>query len=368
VRIMQVRTIVAGVAVLFLAVAGARADVFNLGGTLNPATGTWTGLASLQFVPIGNPRNAADTRNATPGYGAVDYGYNMGEFEVTAGQYTAFLNAVAATDTYGLYSPSMANPAFSVGCGIQRSGEEGSFVYTVAPDWANRPVNYVSWGDAARFANWLTNGQKKGAQDATTTEDGSYVLSGATSNADLLAVTRKPYAKYVLPTENEWYKAAYYDAGKPGGAGYWTYPTRSDTAPGNALDPSSTNSGNYDDDRGTGNGSWGVGSPYYTNEVGAYALSPSAYGTFDQGGNVWELNETAISDAMRGTRGGSFGSDHDSLDAQLRSSGFGYPGEDQIGYVGFRIAEVPEPATLTLLALGGAAMLRRRLGRRGARG
>ena len=34
-------------------------------------------------------------------------------------------------------------------------------------------MNYVSWGDAARFCNWLQNGQKPGIEDAGTTEDGT---------------------------------------------------------------------------------------------------------------------------------------------------------------------------------------------------
>ena len=33
-----------------------------------------------------------------------------------------------------------------------------------AADWANRPVNYVNFWDAARFANWLHNGQPVGPQ------------------------------------------------------------------------------------------------------------------------------------------------------------------------------------------------------------
>ena len=71
----------------------AQADVFNMGGTRNPTTGTWTGLASLDIVTVGNPGNAADTAT---GYGSVGYTYQMGKYDVTAGQYTAFLNAVAA--------------------------------------------------------------------------------------------------------------------------------------------------------------------------------------------------------------------------------------------------------------------------------
>ena len=48
-----------------------------------------------------------------------------------------------------------------------------NYTYTVAPDWASRPVNEVGWGDAARFADWLHNGQPTGMQDLTTTEDDS---------------------------------------------------------------------------------------------------------------------------------------------------------------------------------------------------
>ena len=76
------------------------------------------------------------------------------------------------------------------GCNIQRSGSSGIYTYSVAGDWADRPVNWVDWGDAARFANWLHNGQPTGAQDLTTTEDGAYYLNGATSDPALLAVTR----------------------------------------------------------------------------------------------------------------------------------------------------------------------------------
>ncbi len=61
------------------------------------------GLTSLEFVTVGNPGNANDGT----GYGGVDYAYDIGKFEVTAGQYTEFLNAVAAADPYGLYGSDM---------------------------------------------------------------------------------------------------------------------------------------------------------------------------------------------------------------------------------------------------------------------
>ena len=130
------------------------------------ASGT-AGAIIIDTVTVGNPGNAGELSGEGVGgwgpdriCGAVDYVYNIGKFEVTAGQYTEFLNAVAAADTYGLYSENMWG--MSRGCKIQRQGTPGSYAYSVAGDWADRPVNYVSWGDAARFANWMHNGQPTG--------------------------------------------------------------------------------------------------------------------------------------------------------------------------------------------------------------
>jgi hypothetical protein len=101
----------------------------------------------------------------------------------------------------------------------------------------------VSWGDAARFANWLTNGQPVGAEGNGTTETGSYTLNGATSIAALQAVTRNANADYVIPTENEWYKAAYYN---PTSSSYYFYPTSSNSMPSNVLSATGTNNANYE--------------------------------------------------------------------------------------------------------------------------
>jgi hypothetical protein len=166
--------------------------------TVVPWVSPWV---SIETVTVGNPGNTGENSGESePGgggpdriCGAVDYVYNIGTFEVTAGQYAQFLRAVAGTeDTYGLYNTGMW--CYWFGCRIERTGSSPNYSYSVAPDWADRPVNYVSWGDAARFANWLHNGQPTGAQDLTTTEDGSYYLNGATSNAELLAVVREPDA------------------------------------------------------------------------------------------------------------------------------------------------------------------------------
>ncbi len=287
----------------------------------------------IETVTVGNPGNPPDTRYETPGYGGVDYSYNIGKFEVTAGQYTDFLNAVAAEDTYGVYNEEMWTHEY--GCKIERTGLSPDYSYSVAGDWADRPVNLISWGDAARFCNWLHNGQPTGVQDLTTTEDGSYYLNGATTDAELIAVVRKEDATWVIPSEDEWYKAAYhYNDGAT--ANYYDYPTSSDSVPSNDLvDPDPGNNANFyvrfDD--------YTIGSPYFRSRAGDFENSESPYGTFDQGGNAFEWNEAVISGSYRGRRGGSSFSTAGYLRAVSRSSS--YPTLENYG-VGFRVARVPE--------------------------
>ena len=76
-------------------------------------------------------------------------------------------------------------------------------------------MNGVDWYGAARYCNWLHNGLPTGPQDLSTTEDGAYDMA---IGGDLIA--RKPGARYFLPTEGEWYKAAYYDAIDPGATSF----------------------------------------------------------------------------------------------------------------------------------------------------
>jgi len=248
----------------------------------------------IDCVTVGNAGNAPDAV-----FGGVNYEYQIGKYEVTAGQYCEFLNAVAASDDYELYDTQMWSSSY--GCKIERTESPGSYMYSIADDWSNRPVNYVSWGDAARFVNWLHNGQPTGLQGLSTTEDGAYFLNGATSNEDLVAVVRKPNAMWAIPTEDEWYKAAYHkNDGVTGN--YWDYPVRSDGPPSNILDGGGNNVTFYD------NG-WTIGSPYWRTVVGEHLNSESAYGTFDQGGNAWETLESTMADddsTYHVLRGGAF--------------------------------------------------------------
>ena len=142
-------------AAISLPAGRATADVFDMG----------PGLVSLETVPVGDPGNALDPVSDPPGYGAVSYEYRMGKCEVTAAQYCEFLNAVAEADTYGLYSTKMADSSWYK-CSIGRDGSPGSYAYSVPAEWANRPVNWICFWDACRFANWLQNGQPAGPQDA----------------------------------------------------------------------------------------------------------------------------------------------------------------------------------------------------------
>lgn len=291
----------------------------------------------IETVSVGHPGNAPDPQ-PHGSYGAVDYAFLIGKFEVTAGQYAAFLNAVAAADPHTLYHTRMdydGDPSRK-GCNIRRHGVAGSYTYSVAPDWADRPVNFVSWADAARFANWLHNGQPTGAQDLTTTEDGSYFLNGISEANDegLEDVVREPDATWVIPSEDEWYKAAYHkNDGVTGN--YWNYPTRTDGVVSNQLvDPDPGNHATF--------GGTTIGAPYHRTEVGAHENSAGPYGTFDQGGNVMEFTEAVPVSDIRRIRGGSWfwgnilgGWDVDDV---MHSS-------DHFNDLGFRVVRLsPDPA------------------------
>lgn len=172
------------------------------------------------FVTVGDTENISDTTT----YGSVNYEYLIGQYPVTNCEYAVFLNAVAKTDSYGLYNVNMANNR----CGIIRNGNNGSYTYIVNSNYTNKPVVYISWFDAARYCNWLHNNKPNGIQDDNTTEDGAYYLNKQiTGNAPIKNIN----AKYYIPSENEWYKAAYYSTNKNGSVGYWTYPTQSDAVP-----------------------------------------------------------------------------------------------------------------------------------------
>lgn len=300
----------------------------------------------IEWVPVGDEGNDPDIHDGT--LGSVAYNYKIMKYEVTNNQYVEFLNKVAKTDTYDLYNSYMGG-AYIDGVeygGITRSGNSGDYYYSLKNGdsaWGNRPVNFVSFYDAVRFANWIFNGQPSGLQNSSTTEDGVYLLSLFQNVSRGSGSGTGPYA--FLPTENEWYKAAYYDGDLDI---YYDYATQNDAIPGNVPPGSDTgNSANY---------SWAAGSPYWSTEVGAYTLSESAYLTYDQSGNMWEWNETQQTGFphVRGLRGGCFYSGN----YDLSSSDRFFNDATANGYsMGFRLAAdmnfgvIPEPVTIFLLGI-----------------
>lgn len=280
-----------------------------------PLVSPASAAVNIDYVTVGNSGNAADTT----GFGAVSYAYNIGKYEVTNAQYAEFLNAKGASNSNGIYNSSMAS------WGITQTGSTGSYTYSVTSGFVNKPVVYVSWFDSARFTNWLGNGQGSGDM-----ETGAYTLSGATTGI----IMANSGATIYLPSEDEWYKAAYYNGGT---ASYSLYQ--------NGQDSITTADANYD---------FSVGS---TTDVGTYAGVASFYGTFDQGGNVREWNDAVMSGTARGYLGGSWFTGVSILASTTR---IGKEPTNEIYEGGFRVASVPEPSAGLLIFLSVSASLARR--------
>lgn len=193
-------------------------------------------LLVVDTVTVGDPGNAAYPDSTA---GAVSYTYAIGKYEVNVGQYTAFLNSVASVTSSSylvdLWTAGMQSNLNVAGISRSGSGTGGSpYTYSVIGS-GNQPIAYVSWLDAARFANWMNNG----ADSNASTETGAYTLNGATSGI----FNREAGATWFIASRDEWTKAAYYKGGGTN-AGYWLYPTQSDTAPGNVLG-NAPNQGNF---------------------------------------------------------------------------------------------------------------------------
>jgi formylglycine-generating enzyme required for sulfatase activity len=298
---------------------------------------------SIDWVTVDDPGNACD-KQIVGCYGSVAYTYRISKYEVTNAQYAEFLNAKAASDPLGLYSPSMGDAAGPVYGGITRSGSDGSYSYSAIAGREDLPVTYVSFYDSLRFANWLHNGQ--GSSD---TETGAYTLLGGTATpSNGSSVTRNAGANIFLTSEAEWYKAAYYD---PLSASYFEYPAGTDTPTVCAVPSATANTANCND------------AVRDLTVVGSYTGSASPNGTFDQGGNAAEWTETYYPGTGRVARGGTTLTSPDFLASPSRL--VGGPSTDY-RFIGFRVASViPEPGTGSLMMAGvlGLGAWRRRRAR-----
>jgi hypothetical protein len=244
----------------------------------------------IDFVTIGHAGNPGDTRPvANPsGCGAVNYDYRIGKYEITNALWNAFVAAAGAP-----------------------TGLPATAYDHAAQFWtdAQKPTNFVSWFEIAQFCNYLTSGNKY---------SGAYLFD---AGGNFLGIDRaSAIATYgtifIIPTEDEWYKAAYY---KPDGSGYSTYAFGSDTAPTTAQT-------NY---LGTGN----------PRNIGVGALEQN--GTYDMMGNMNEWNESPIYGTYRCVRGGDWGSGSSLyISTSYRSDYYTGP-DNESPNTTFRIASIP---------------------------
>jgi len=317
--------------------------------------------ADIQTVHVDDPNNVPLQHVTSELYsywiGSVSYSYRIGQYEVTNAQYTEFLNARAQSDPFDLYNPAMESDPRG---GIQRTGVDGSFYYEVKDNMGSKPVNYVSLYDAMRFTNWMSNG----ALDSSDTETGTYTIAGSVIPGGL---SRNPGSTWVLPGRNEWYKAAYFDprtpleGGPSDGDNYWRFPTMSDIAPtvatanpiGDISNPGINVANHFF------GADWNGQDGNVTTVGSAGLQSASYYGTYDQGGNVWEWTEH-LEEGYPVIQGGawrSFDAGAFYLSGDSFSGVGGGDGTLETSYVGFRLAMVPEPSSLWLALVGGLIVL-----------
>ncbi len=287
------------------------------------ASVSFTGF-TMDFVEIGDAGNGNDGASGSTAYGGVPYAYSMGTHEVSE----------AMIDSYNTNSGGPAITKDSRG--------------------ANQPATSVSWNEAARFVNWLNTSQ--GHQAAYNVSGGVNTDITLWSSADAWQqggenLFRHKDAHYFLPSEDEWYKAAYYDGDTDT---YYDFATGSDSAPTTTSGGTAVGTAVYRD---------GVNPnpPGPADIANAGGLSP--YGTMGQNGNVWEWGESAFSapndtaGESRVFRGGSWLHNSNILQSSNR-----FNNSPTLGYdiIGFRVAAVPEPSSMGLLVIGAVGFLLRR--------
>ena len=307
--------------------------------------------ATIDYTTVGNPGNAA---NGATGWGAVSDVFKISKYETSNTQYTEFLNKVdaAGTNPNGVYNALMGSDVtggitFNSGAssGAKYSVKAGAPAGTPAgTSYGTMSVLFTSWYSAARFTNWLQNGQVTGT---ASMETGAYTLNGQTSGA---IPARNAGATVYLPSRDEWYKAGFYNGA---GATYTMYPTNSTTTPTATItNVTLANVANY------GAAATPTISPI---NVDAYTNSTSYYGALSMFGNATEYTDTAGTAANAGRPQVFSGSWATALaDAGLWSkTGAAIFRNSNIttSQIGFRVAAaVPEPATIALASVGIGAL------------
>jgi hypothetical protein len=185
--------------------------------------------------------------------GGVDYRYRIGQLEVTVKQWVKFLNTVdpGGNAKRGLYSPTEGSSGWPKYGEINRtsSAADGNHYSVAYPDWNDKPYAFANFLQGARFANSLYNGRLRSKE--TSNKNGfAYIAyrvrlarDDRTGMYDLSSpnATREHKSGFVIPSQNEWIKAAYYDPTGGGTDSYWKYPTNAGSfGDGDATAPSPT--------------------------------------------------------------------------------------------------------------------------------
>jgi hypothetical protein len=249
---------------LGVAAATAAADTFGIEGS----------SFEIEFVTVGAPGNAPDLEGVPSPAGSVGYSYRIARFEVSEHQV--------------LTAKALGNLSINL--------------YLSGPD---KPAMGLSWLESAIFVNWLNTSTGNHPAYKISPPPPPFVdpvyqnWSPDDPGFDPENPFRNRLAKYVIPSVDEWYKAAYHN---PVTGAYTDFPTGLNSAPqpvASGTDPNTAvfNQGHSSD-------------PANVDQAGG--LSP--HGTMGQGGNAFEWNESPLSGdfsdpfATRVYRGGDFSS------------------------------------------------------------
>ena len=208
---------------------------------------------STATVPAKVPNSGAYQR-----IGGVPYVYGIGQTEITAGQYVTFLNKVdpdgdnpvqpfTGTQLWtNAFSPVL-NP-FSGEINLVANAAPGTHYQLAASYWGDKPLVNGNMFDFAYFVNSLYNGSTVAVDNRRSTSplgmhvhlQTRYVKLSTNISTGMYDLQDSSYpffqrlntSGYVIPSENEWVKAAYYSPFATGnGTHYYYYPTVSDTPP-----------------------------------------------------------------------------------------------------------------------------------------
>jgi len=280
--------------------------------------GTGVNQFVLDFAEVGNAGNAA---SANHDLGDVGYSYRISKLEITVDH---FLKARTADSRIG-------------------SGNENHWNDGTRTVGSAAPVAMASWYEAAMFANWLTTG------DAYA---GAYQFngSGVLTAVDRAAAVSAYGTVYVLPSADEWFKAAFY---RPSGDGtYSLLPDGTDNV--NAFPQGGADGWNF-----TRQGVSVNPAPNYMWESGYGGEEQN--GTFDMAGNVWEWTESAYDGTLDDLSEGRIILGGGATDTTYHLNASYLHGAldpaNEIDVVGFRVAAIPEPSVAAVFTLTGVCML-----------